>query len=158
MPLEGSNAMVSLDLLRTSEVFDGLSDDELAPIAKMSSQQSYRAGDLVFEENQEATSLYIVTSGRVGILIDIGKGRQTVVDTIVPDGSFGWSALVPPYFYTGAAKCLEPTQVLVVPGDDLRSLCLENCRICHSIMERLASIISARLKDTRIQLIGLMYG
>ncbi len=150
--------MVPLDLLRTSEVFDGLSDDELAPIAKMSHQQTFRAGDLVFDENDEAKNLYVVTTGRVGILIDIGRGRQTGVDTIIPDGSFGWSALVPPYFYTGAAKCLEATQVLVVPGEELRGLCLDNCRICHTIMERLASIISARLKDTRIQLISLMYG
>ena len=150
--------MVPLELLRTSEVFDGLSDDELAPIAKMSHQRSCGAGDLLFGEHDPAINLYIVTTGRVGILIDIGRGRQTVVDTISPDGSFGWSAMVPPYFYTGAAKCLEPTQVLVVPGEELRGLCLDNCRICHTIMERLASIISSRLKDTRIQLISLMYG
>ena len=150
--------MVPLDLMRASEVFDGLSDDELAPIAKMAHLQSFGAGDLLFGENEEAKYLYTVTTGRVGILIDIGKGRQTVVDTIGPDRSFGWSALVPPYLYTGSAKCLEPTQVLVVPGEELRGLCLDNCRICHVIMERLASIISARLKDTRIQLISLMYG
>jgi CRP-like cAMP-binding protein len=150
--------MVTLDLMRNSEVFDGLSDDELAPIAKISHQQNFRAGDTVFNENDEAKSLFVVTSGRVAILIDIGKGRQTVVDTIIPDGSFGWSALVPPYFYTGSAKCLEPTQVLVVSGEELRGLCMDNCRICHTIMQRLASIISARLKDTRVQLISLMYG
>jgi CRP-like cAMP-binding protein len=150
--------MVPLDLLRNSEVFYGLSDDELAPIAKMSHQQVLHAGDLVFGENDEAKNLYIVISGRVGILIDIGRGRQTVVDTIGPNGSFGWSALVPPYFYTGAAQCLEATQALVVPGEELRGLCMDNCRICHTIMERLASIISARLKDTRVQLISLMYG
>jgi CRP/FNR family cyclic AMP-dependent transcriptional regulator len=150
--------MVPLDLLRTSEAFDGLSDDELAPIAKMAHQQSFRAGDLLFGENEPAKNLYTVITGRVGILIDIGKGRQTVVDTIVPDGCFGWSALVAPYVYTAAAKCLEPTVVLVVPGEELRGLCVDNCRICHTIMERLASIISARLKDTRIRLISLMYG
>jgi CRP-like cAMP-binding protein len=150
--------MVPLDLLRTSEVFDGLIDDELAPIAKMSYQRTFGTGDQVFGESEEAKNLYIVSSGRVGILIEIGRGRQTVVDTITPNGSFGWSALVPPYFYTGSAQCLEPTQVLVVPGEELRGLCMDNCRICHTIMERLASIISSRLKDTRIQLISLMYG
>jgi CRP-like cAMP-binding protein len=150
--------MVPMDLIRASEVFSGLSDDELAPIAKMAHLEDHSTGDRLFGENDEAKYIYTVTTGRVGILIDIGKGRQTVVDTIGPDGSFGWSALVPPYFYTAAAQCLEPTQVLVVPGEELRVLCLDNCRICHVIMERLASIISGRLKDTRIQLISLMYG
>jgi CRP/FNR family transcriptional regulator, cyclic AMP receptor protein len=150
--------MVPLDLLRTSELFNGLSDDELAPIARMARQESFGAGDQMFGEHDPAENLYVVITGRVGVLIDIGRGRQTVVDTVGPDSSFGWSALVPPYFYTGAAKCLETTRVLVVPGEDLRSLCMDNCRICHTIMQRLASIISARLRDTRVQLIGLMYG
>lgn len=150
--------MVSLDLLRTSEVFDGLSDDELAPIALMASESCYAAGDELFCEGQDATNLYIVADGRVQVLIDIGRGRQTVVDTVTADGSFGWSALVPPYVYTGGAKCSEPSRIIAIPGAELRALCQDNCRICHTIMERLASIISARLKDTRLQLISLMYG
>ena len=150
--------MVALDLLRSSEVFDGLSDDELAPISLMSSEVSYAAGDEVFGEGQVAANLYIVADGRVQVLIDIGRGRQTVVDTVTRDGSFGWSALVPPYTYTGAAKCSEASRLIVVPGAELRALCQDNCRTCHMIMERLASIISARLKDTRLQLISLMYG
>jgi len=150
--------MLSLELLRNSEVFDGLSDDELAPIAKMATEASYQAGEEIFAENDEARYLYVVTEGRVQVLINVGRGRQVVVDTVTRDGSFGWSALVPPYFYTGGAKCSEPTRVVAIPGDELRALCMDNCRICHTIMERLASIISARLKDTRLQLISLMYG
>ncbi len=150
--------MVPMDLLRSSEIFDGLSDDELAPIALMSSEARYEAGDQIFAENDEARNLFIVVEGRVQVMIDISRGRQIVVDTVTRDGSFGWSALVPPYVYTGGAKCSEPSRVLVVPGADLRDLCQVNCRVCHTIMERLSSIISARLKDTRLQLISLMYG
>lgn len=150
--------MVPMDLLRSSEVFDGLSDDELATVALMSTERAFAAGEEIFGEGQIAANLFIVAEGRVQIVIDIGRGRQTVVDTVTRDGSFGWSALVPPFTYTGAAKCSEPTRVVAVPGEELRALCMENCRICHTIMERLASIISARLKDTRLQLISLMYG
>lgn len=150
--------MVGLDLLRGSEVFDGLSDDELAPIALMSTVTAYAAGAEIFVEGQPADNLYIVADGRVQVLIDIGRGRQTVVDTVTRDGSFGWSALVPPFVYTGGAKCSEPSRLVAIPGEGLRDLCKENCRVCHTIMEHLASIISARLKDTRLQLISLMYG
>ncbi len=150
--------MVSLDTLRKSEVFEGLSDDELAVIAKMAQEETYEAGARIFGENEEAKFLYIVEQGRVAILIELGRGKQTVVDTVTKGGSFGWSALVPPYVYTGAAKCSERTKVVVVPGMELRDLCLKNCRTCYTIMERLAMVISARLKDTRLQLISLMYG
>ena len=33
-----------------------------------------------------------------------------------------------------------------------------NCGTCYTIMEKLATIISSRLKDTRLQLISLMHG
>ncbi len=150
--------MVPLEILRQSDVFEGLDDDELATIAKMAREETYEAGTRIFAENEDAKDLYIVVQGRVAILIDLGRGKQTVVDTVTRNGSFGWSAMVPPYVYTGSAKCSERTKVVIVPGADLRELCHANCRTCFTIMERMATVISARLKDTRLPLISLMYG
>ena len=64
----------------------------------------------------------------------------------------------PPYTLTGTAKTMEKTRVIVIAGQDLRELCRMNCGTCYTIMEKLATIISSRLKDTRLQLISLMYG
>lgn len=150
--------MVPLDALRESEVFEGLGDDELAIVAEMARQETYEPGAGILAENEEAKNLYIVLQGRVAILIDVGQGKQIVVDTVTKNGSFGWSAMVPPYVYTASAKCSERTKVVAVPGSGLRDLCRANCRTCYSIMERLATVISARLKDTRLQLISLLYG
>lgn len=149
--------MVALEPLRKSEVFEGLSDDELAAIARITREETYQAGTRIFAENDVAENLYIVREGRVAILIDIGRGRQTVIDTIVKGGSFGWSALVPPYILTGTAKAVETSTVIIIPGNELRELCRNNCQTCYTIMEKLATIISVRLKDTRLQLISLMY-
>lgn len=149
--------MVGLEALRKSDLFEGLSDDELAAIAKMAREETYQVGATIFRENEVAKNLYIVREGRVAILIDIGRGKQTVIDTVVRNGSFGWSAMVPPYILTGTAQAMERTRVVVVNGQDLRALCHMNCATCYTIMEKLATIISGRLKDTRLQLISLMY-
>lgn len=149
--------MVGLEALRKSELFEGLSDDELAAIAHLAHEESFPAGAQIFAENDPARDLYIVREGRVVILIEIGRGKQTVIDTVTADRSFGWSALVPPYILTGTAKTLERTRVIVIPGGDLRELCRLNCRTCYTIMEKLATIISNRLRDTRMQLVSLMY-
>ncbi|MGE5602201.1 MAG: cyclic nucleotide-binding domain-containing protein [Nitrososphaerales archaeon] len=150
--------MVGLEALRKSDIFEGLSDDELAAIAKMAREEIYDTGCTIFRENEIAKNLYIVREGRVAVLIDIGRGKQTVIDTIGRNGSFGWSAMVPPYILTGTAKTMERTRVIVLTGQDLRELCRVNCGTCYTIMEKLATIISGRLKDTRLQLISLMYG
>jgi CRP-like cAMP-binding protein len=149
--------MIGLEALRKGEIFEGLSDDELAAIARIACEQTYPAGSRIFVENDPATHLYIVREGRVAILIDIGRGKQTVVDTVTANGSFGWSALVPPYLLTGTATAMDRTRIIAIPGNELRALCQQNCRTCYTIMERLATIISSRLRDTRMQLISLMY-
>jgi CRP/FNR family cyclic AMP-dependent transcriptional regulator len=150
--------MLPLDLLRRSEIFESLTDDELAAIAKLAREETYEAGACIFTENEPAKNLYIVREGRIAILADIGRGRQTVVDTVVKGGSFGWSALVPPYILTGTAKAVEKGKVIVIPSEGLQEICRNNCRACYTIMESLATVISGRLRDTQLQLISLMYG
>jgi CRP-like cAMP-binding protein len=149
--------MVGLEALRKSDLFEGLSDDELAAIAKMAREEVYHPGATIFRENEIAQNLYIVREGRVAILIDIGRGKQTVIDTIGRNGSFGWSAMVPPFVLTGTAQAMERTRLVAIQGHDLRDLCRMNCGTCYTIMEKLTTIISGRLKDTRLQLVSLMY-
>src|SRR5271157_2242331 len=100
----GGGDMVGLEPLRKSDLFEGLSDDELVAIAKIAHEETFPVGATVFLENDPGRYLYIVVEGRVVILINIGRGRQTVVDTICLNSSFGWSAMVPPFVLTGTAK------------------------------------------------------
>lgn len=153
-----SKNMVSLDTLRLANIFEGLADDQLARVAKIAHEETIEPGKIIFKENDEAQDLYVVLEGRVAILIDIGGGKQTMVDTVTKGEPFAWSALVPPYMLTASAKTVERTRVLVMPGKEMHEFCLEDCRMCYTIMENLARTISTRLKDTRLQLISLMHG
>jgi len=122
--------MVGLEALRKSDLFEGLGDEELLAIARLAREEKYDAGSVVFRENDPANYLYIVREGRVAILIDIGRTKQTVIDTISRNGSFGWSAMVPPYIYTSTSRTLEPTRVIVLSGQELRELCSIHCSTC----------------------------
>ncbi len=148
--------MVGLEVLRKSDLFEGLSDDELVAIAKISHEESYPPGANICLENEPARCLYMVAEGRVVILINIGRGRQTVVDTICQNASFGWSAMVPPFTLTGTAKAVEKTRLVAIPGDGLRGICKQSCGTCYTIMEKVAAMASARLRESRLQLISLV--
>lgn len=150
--------MVGLEALRKSDLLEGLSDEELLLIAKLAREEVYEAGAVIFHENEPARDLYIVREGRVAILIDIGRNKQTVIDTIYHNRSFGWSAMVPPYVRTGTTKTMTKTRVIALSGRDLQDLCQSKYGTCYTIMEKLATIISRRLKDTRLQLVSLMQG
>ena len=92
-------------------------------MAKIAREETFEPGAIVFKENDEATTLYIILEGRVAVLIDIGGGRKTNVDTITKGETLGWSAMVPPHTMTAAAKAVERTRVVAIPaGGDARIL------------------------------------
>lgn len=148
--------MIGLEVLRKSDIFEGLSDEELAAITRIASEEAYPAGARICAENEPATKLYIVREGRVVILTEIGRGKQTIIDTVTAGSSFGWSAIIPPFILTDTAKAMEHTRVIAIPSHLLRELCQQNCHICYTIMEKLATIISNRLRNTRLQLISVL--
>jgi len=150
--------MVTLDTLRKASLFEGLTDDQLTRIAEMAREETLEPGKVVFKENDDAEDFYAVLEGRVAILIDIGGGRQTMVDTVTKGETFGWSSMVAPHTLTATAKAVERTRAIVLPGRELRDFCMTDCHMCYIIMEYLARTISIRLKDTRLQLISLMHG
>jgi signal-transduction protein with cAMP-binding, CBS, and nucleotidyltransferase domain len=58
------------------EIFESLTDDELAALGKLAREEIYEAGACICIENEVATKLYIVREGRVAILINIGRGSR----------------------------------------------------------------------------------
>lgn len=147
--------MIAIDMLRQASLFEGIADDQLAQVSKIASQLTFQPHEFVFKENDPANNLYIVISGRVAVLIDIGGGKQTMVDTVSRGETLGWSSMVPPHVMTASAKAVEPAVVLAIPGAEIRNFCLTDCRMCYQLMENLARTISIRLKDTRLQLTSL---
>jgi len=150
--------MVSLDVLRQSNLLEGLTDEQLGQVAKIAREETFDPGSYIFRENDEAKTVYIVLEGRVAVLIDIGGGHSTMVDTVTRGETFGWSAMVPPHTMTASAKAVERTRVVAIPGREMRDFCQHDCHMCYMIMENLARTISIRLKDTRLQLTSLMHG
>jgi CRP-like cAMP-binding protein len=150
--------MVSLNELRSSSLLEGIGDEALAHVAKMAREETFETGSFLFKENEDASTVYIILEGRVAVLIDIGGGRKTNVDTVTKGETVGWSAMVPPHTMTASAKAVERTRVVAIPGGEMRDFCLTNCQMCYTIMENLARTIGARLRDTRLQLTSLMHG
>lgn len=160
LPLQAAVAPTEIapEMLRQADLLSGLTDDELAYIIHMASMRTYEAGARIFVENEEAREIYIVHQGRVALLVDIGQGRQAVMGTVGRHESFGWPALVPPFIHCETARCVERTTVIAIPTAGLRELCLANCTVCYTIMEKVTSVISSRLKDARFQLIHMLTG
>ena len=141
-----------VDVLRNTEVFQSLTDDELHLVAALCDRESHPAGTQLSQQGDEVSKVYIVEEGRVHFQIQIGGGRLWSVDSSSRGECFGWAALLdPPYRWASGARCVEPTALVRVDAPGLRALCRSHLHIGFKVMSGIARLISRRLDHTRRQ-------
>ena len=146
--------MSTFETLKRCELFLGLDDIELQKIVDLPSciEKTREAQETIFEAGKEAKNLYMLEEGQVNLVVKIPTGssdllEETVVRTITKGSVFGWSALVPPYVYTMSAICSQPSKVVVIGGNELRTLFDEDAHFGYEIMNGLLRIIGTRVRN-----------
>ncbi len=143
------------EVLRGSELFGGLTDDELDKITRLCSERVYDAGVTIFKEGDVANELYIIEEGRVvleaTLHIGSGVGRQGAMDVITKEQVFGLTPICNAEICvtqtsTASARCIEKTKVLALNGGELCSLFEENAYAGYKVMQKLASIWRSRFQ------------
>jgi len=84
-----TNMNLSPSTLKQVVVFQNATDDELQSILKNSITRSIEEGSFFFLQGDEATHLYILTSGQVKLMQSNPNGQQVNLRTIHPRQMFG---------------------------------------------------------------------
>jgi CRP-like cAMP-binding protein len=134
------------DLFNNVELFEDIESEQLAKIKPLFKPCQYQAGETIFEQGQQAESLFILVDGVVAIRFDPHDGEILTVATIEKDGVFGWSAVFGSDTYTSGAICMEDAQLLCVDGCDLKEFNKKDPKTCILILNRLAKVVAQRLK------------
>jgi CRP-like cAMP-binding protein len=159
--------MVSPELLRRYPFFAGLTHENIVTMANTAEELAVHAGHAFFRADEALCCLYLVLEGAVGVVIELPDQtieqpvsgqltgalhtRDVVMSTVGPGEVFGWSALVPPFTATAAAKALTPCRVISFSCADLFNVFAEDCRFGYLVMQKAAQIIRGRLHDMHIQ-------
>jgi len=101
-------------LLRNVSLFAAMSEDELNALAAEFVLQTFRRGQILFQQGSVTNSLYIVKSGSVQIT-SFGRGHEiTFVDSFGPESYFGEFSLLDGLPRSGEAVAEENSEVLVL--------------------------------------------
>jgi CRP-like cAMP-binding protein len=113
------------------------------------------AGQTIFREGDASRYLYIVWSGRVSIDLHVPSKGRTSIMTVEAGEVFSWSALAEPGIETAAARAVEDTELLGLPGEPLKALCQEDTRVGFELYRSLTTVIATRLLATRLQCLDI---
>jgi len=149
--------MDKLEVLRRSDVFHYLDDEDLKAMAEMCTTEVFEAGKTIFRQDKENEKLYVIEDGLVSVLLELGPTDKRQIQAASNYECFGWSASIPPYRSVCTVKAMEKTKVLAFNGKELRNLVYTNPKLCAEIAGGVAYVISQRLRESFSQLMGVTY-
>jgi len=144
--------------LRRCDLLSPLSERQIAELAACATTRSLRAGESLFDQNDEAHDFFVVATGRVAVRMTASGGGAIDVFDAGQHHLCGWSSLIAPHEYVAGATAVEDATVLVVPAAAAEDIFLLEPFAGYEVMKRLAGDISIRLRNVRKELLGLLNG
>ena len=147
--------MVSGEMLKDFQLFEGLDEGELVEVAKLCRERSYEEGSIIFAAGGSAADIFLLKDGEVDIQVEVvvyDLEARASVYTVREGEPFAWSALVPPHMLTASARCRRKSNVITINGKELISILDKNNHAGYVVMQNLSRVISSRLAATMIAL------
>jgi len=135
--------MIDIDLLRSTELFSELSDDELDRVVANAVSRTLHRGDVVFEEGAASEHLYVVEEGRIAIASKSIDGRESVFALMERGELFGEMGLLDGLGRSAEARALETSQITEIPYVPVRAVFEENPALLWGVVE----LLTGRLRS-----------
>ncbi len=143
-----------LEALKRSDVFAGLSDEQLASVAALGEQRTYEEGAVIVEEDTKAEACFFLMGGRVDIEVRAsysGRGPQKLA-TLKRGEMFGELSLVDGFLRSASARAVDAVELLAFDNAKLEGLMGEDPAAGYTIMRNIADVLSSRIRSTNMKL------
>ena len=147
--------MDKLEVLKRSDLFRELDNEQLGIVAEMCTAEVFEPGTVIHRQNSLLEKLRIIEDGLVALILEPGPLCQRQLTAATNFETFGWSAMVPPYLATTTAKSIERTRVLTFTGETFLNLCETNCKIGCKVYRGVARVVAGRLHAAFMQCLGV---
>ena len=140
-------------LLARAELFRALDPEVVQQIAASARSVTLQRNDLIFSEDDDASELYVVRSGRIAIAKRSADGRESVVALMEEGDLIGEMSFFDGKGRSADARALEPSELVAVPFSSLRAAFEERPHHLWVVVELLVD----RLRQTDSALADSMF-
>ena len=136
-----------LMLLRAVPMLRGLQADDLEALTTVAQERSLEPGDVLCREGEEGDELFLVLAGKLRAWRE-HEGELLILGTSEPGSCIGELAALGGGTRTATVDAQEATRVLVLTGDDFRSVLLRRPTVAEEIIEVLVDRLQQALQRT----------
>ena len=139
--------MTDLELLGRSELFSAFDDATLARLAEHVDVVSCKRNAVLFREGDDASDLYVVDSGRIGLGRRSLDGRESLIALTERGDVFGEMPLFDDGPRSTSARALERSKVLRIPYEPVRTALDESPVLLWHVVRLLVQRLRATDSD-----------
>ena len=118
--------MELIEQLKKPILFSGLNDSDLAELAAITVRRTFKKGETLFSEGEDATGFYLLVSGSIKLCRMSPDGREKVLHFVKPRETFAEAAFFGDGKYPAEARALEGGDVLYLPRQGFMELMSRN--------------------------------
>ncbi len=144
--------MNTKDLLRNTELFVGLSEDEFDKLASICQKRTYQKGEVITTQGEAGDALFLILEGFAEVILPTpGDADDQVIVHLGSGQVIGEMALIDQGTRSATVRAnTTPTIIEVISKDDFERLCEENARIGYLVMRNLAADLSFKLRHKNL--------
>ena len=135
-------------VLRKTAMFASLTETEMRALRARVSGKRFERGELLFNEGDPCTGLFLVASGKIRIFKLSAGGREQVLAVEGPGSSFAELPVFDGGNYPASASALEDSEVLFISRTDFQNFCREHPEVALKVI----AVVGSRLR----RLVGII--
>jgi CRP/FNR family transcriptional regulator, cyclic AMP receptor protein len=140
--------MEKVDVLKTSPLFEMLSQPELEVLAELSKLRRYAPGDIVFEEGDLGDSLYVIVVGQLDVVKRVDPSGERLLATLKDRDFFGEMSLVDKEYRSATVRAKSEAQLLQLSAENLVAFRRTYKDGFAFLLINIARVLSGRLRET----------
>ncbi len=134
--------------LQKVPIFKDLTVEQLGHLAALSTIEEFEEGELLFREGDIGYNSYVIISGKIELLRDIGKKEKVRIAVMESGGYFGEMAIFDGDTRSATARTLENSIIMSYTKDNLDDVIMNY----PSIALRIISGLSKRVRENVMKL------
>lgn len=135
-------------VLRDTPLFASLTETEMRALRLRVNARHFDRGELLFNEGDACTGLFLVASGKIRIFKMSASGREQVLAIEGPGSSFAELPVFDGGNYPASASALEQSDVLFISRRDFQNFCREHPDVALKVI----AMVGSRLR----RLVGII--
>ncbi len=130
----GSQQIKSLAHFKSLPLFADLNDEDVVRFADASQIKSYKKGQILYLEGEQAKFFYIICSGWVRLFHTTDEGEEVNLAVLTKENVTGENAMFERGRYTSSAQVVEDAQILSIPLSLLREYLRVNNHLAFNML------------------------